>query len=115
MRKTILTIIAAGVFAAVPATAGAEPSDIGECRQDGHDVLVDTSTEGTYGDFMSDVIFGNEPNIEGPFAPGGPEEQEPGDQAGRVVPSLTPGPASMNGGFFTGGELQAIVRAACNS
>jgi hypothetical protein len=48
--------------------------------------------EGTVGNCVSDDLYGNEPNIEGPFAPGGPQEQEPGSQAGRVVPSQSPGP-----------------------
>ena len=48
--------------------------------------------EGTVGNCISDGLYGNEPNIEGPFAPGGPQEQEPGSQAGRVVPSQSPGP-----------------------
>lgn len=46
----------------------------------------------TVGDCISDGIYGNEPNIEGPFAPGGPAEQDPGTKAGRVVPSQSPGP-----------------------
>ena len=46
----------------------------------------------TVGDCISDGLFGNEPNIEGPFAPGGPSEQEPGTIGGRVVPSQSPGP-----------------------
>ena len=46
----------------------------------------------TVGDCISDGGLGNEPNIEGPAAPGGPSEQEPGSQAGRVVPSQSPGP-----------------------
>ena len=46
----------------------------------------------TVGDCMSDGLYGNEPNIEGPFAPGGPAEQEPGTKGGRVVPSQSPGP-----------------------
>ena len=37
-------------------------------------------------------LYGNEPNIVGPFAPGGPAEQEPGTKGGRVVPSQSPGP-----------------------
>lgn len=52
--------------------------------------------EGTVGDCISDGFYGNEPNIIGPFAPGGPEEQEPGDAAGRVVPSQSPGPFVTN-------------------
>ena len=50
----------------------------------------------TVGDCLSDGFYGNEPNIVGPFAPGGPAEQEPGTQAGRVVPSQSPGPKVTN-------------------
>jgi|GEM_PF-3046019 len=46
----------------------------------------------TVGDCISDGLYGNEPNIVGPFAPGGPAEQPPGSVAGRVVPSQSPGP-----------------------
>ena len=46
----------------------------------------------TVGDCISDGLYGNEPNIIGPFAPGGPAEQPPGTVAGRVVPSQSPGP-----------------------
>ena len=46
----------------------------------------------TVGDCISDIFYGNEPNIVGPFAPGGPAEQEPGTKGGRVVPSQSPGP-----------------------
>ena len=87
----------------------------GPARPYGGGRHIAISTEGTRGDFMSDVIFGNEPNIEGPFAPGGPSEQEPGTKGGRVVPSASPGPDSLGGGRFTGGDLQAFVRAACGS
>ena len=69
-------------------------------------------TSNTVGNCISDGLYGNEPNIE-PFAPGGPEEQEPGSQAGRVVPSASPGPATIGGGSFGGGDLQAAIRAAC--
>ena len=63
MRVMILAItVVAGAWL-VPGTARAD----GECRQAANDVFVAASTEGTRGDFMSDVIFGNEPNIEGPF------------------------------------------------
>jgi hypothetical protein len=44
------------------------------------------------GNCISDGLYGNEPNIVGPFAPGGPAEQEPGTKGGRVVPSQSPGP-----------------------
>jgi hypothetical protein len=46
----------------------------------------------TVGDCISDGFYGNEPNIVGPFAPGGPAEQEPGTKGGRVVASQSPGP-----------------------
>ena len=104
------------------AAAGAAPSETGECRRDFNDALVGTSGEGTRGDVMSDLIFGNEPNIEG--APGGPNEQEPGTVAGRVAPSQSPGPFVNTGpnepprndrvSGFGGGDLQALIRAACN-
>jgi hypothetical protein len=45
----------------------------------------------TVGDCMSDVLYGNEPNMAN-GAPGGPAEQEPGSQAGNVLPTQSPGP-----------------------
>ena len=50
----------------------------------------------TVGDCISDGLYGNEPNIEGPFAPGGSAEQEPGTKGGRVVSSNSPGPQVTN-------------------
>ena len=50
----------------------------------------------TVGDCITDSFYGNEPNIVGPFAPGGPAEQEPGTKGGRVVPSQSPGPKVTN-------------------
>ena len=52
-------------------------------------------SEGTVGDCMSDFIYGNEPNMAN-GAPGGPEEQAPGSQAGNVLPSQSPGPFVTN-------------------
>lgn len=50
---------------------------------------------GTVGDCISDGIYGNEPNMaDGVF--GGPSEQEPGSQAGNVLPSQSPGPKVTN-------------------
>ena len=43
------------------------------------------------GDCISDIFYGNEPNMAN-GAPGGPAEQAPGSQAGNVVPSQSPGP-----------------------
>jgi len=45
----------------------------------------------TVGDCMSDVLYGNEPNM-ADGSVGGPAEQEPGTQAGNVVPTQSPGP-----------------------
>jgi hypothetical protein len=73
-RNTVFYATLAFVVAIVPASAGI------------------AQEEGTVGDCISDGLYGNEPNIEGPFAPGGPNEQEPGSVAGRVVPSQSPGP-----------------------
>lgn len=51
--------------------------------------------EGTTGDCISDFIYGNEPNMaDGSL--GGPEEQEPGTQAGNVLPTQSPGPFVNN-------------------
>ena len=115
MRLSKVALIAASVaaFGATAGPAAAAPSDQAQCRQDVRDALIASSEEGTYGDFMSDTIFGNEPNIVGPFAPGGPSEQEPGTKAGRVVPSSSPGPDTVGGGRITGGEVQAGIRAFC--
>ena len=49
----------------------------------------------TVGDCISDVVYGNEPNMAN-NAPGGPAEQVPGSQAGNVVPSQSPGPFVNN-------------------
>lgn len=45
----------------------------------------------TVGNCMSDGLYGNEPNM-ADGSPGGPAEQEPGTQAGNVLPSQSPGP-----------------------
>ena len=48
----------------------------------------------TVGNCMSDILYGNEPNVI--VGTGGPAEQEPGNQAGNVVPSQSPGPFLNN-------------------
>ena len=45
----------------------------------------------TVGDCVSDGFYGNEPNM-ADGSMGGPSEQEPGSQAGNVLPSQSPGP-----------------------
>ena len=49
----------------------------------------------TVGDCISDVVYGNEPNMANGAA-GGPAEQAPGTQAGNVLPSQSPGPFVNN-------------------
>lgn len=49
----------------------------------------------TVGDCISDVVYGNEPNMAN-GAPGGPAEQEPGTNGGNVVPTQSPGPFLNN-------------------
>lgn len=79
----------------------------------------------TVGDCISDVVYGNEPNMAN-GAPGGPAEQEPGTQAGNVVPTQSPGPFVNNpsdpdnptrgrsvGGFMQDGiDIPQLCRAA---
>jgi hypothetical protein len=81
----------------------------------------------TVGDCMSDVLYGNEPNMAN-GAPGGPAEQEPGSQAGNVVSTQSPGPWVNNptdpenptrgrsaGQFMQDGiNIPALCRAAAN-
>lgn len=73
MRKLLVTAALAMAFAA-PASAQVFDS-VGDC--------------------ISDGLYGNEPNMaDGSL--GGPSEQEPGSQAGNVLPSQSPGPFVNN-------------------
>lgn len=49
----------------------------------------------TVGDCISDVVYGNEPNM-ADGTPGGPAEQQPGAQGGNVLPTQSPGPFLNN-------------------
>jgi hypothetical protein len=49
----------------------------------------------TVGNCISDIVYGNEPNMAN-GAPGGPAEQEPGTNGGNVVPTQSPGPFLNN-------------------
>jgi hypothetical protein len=124
-KTMFVSVVAAGTLALGSGIGSAAPSDQGQCRQDAQDALQGASSEETRGDFMSDVILGNEPNLEDPAAPGGPEEQEPGTVAGRVVPTQSPGPF-VNAGENEpprndrgepgagGDEVAQAINAACN-
>lgn len=57
----------------------------------------------TTGDCISDVFYGNEPNMAN-GAVGGPAEQAPGTKGGNVVPSQSPGPKVTNGGEVIAGS-----------
>ena len=121
MRKLIVTCALILTLLVSGSPAAAEGN--GECRQAFGDAFVTLSAEGTRGDFMSDVIFGNEPNMADGSA-GGPSEQAPGSAAGNVLATWSPGPWVNTGENlpprndrlqgFGGGDLQALVRAACN-
>lgn len=49
----------------------------------------------TVGNCISDIVYGNEPNMAN-GAPGGPAEQAPGSKGGNVVPTQSPGPFVNN-------------------
>ena len=49
----------------------------------------------TVGNCISDIVYGNEPNMAN-GAPGGPAEQVPGTKGGNVVPTQSPGPFVNN-------------------
>lgn len=111
INKKLMVSAAGGLLLALSLAlpANADPSEQGQCRQDAHDAMVAASEEGTRGDFMSDTLFGNEPNQED----------------GRTVPSQSPGPFVNTGPNdpprndrtrgFTGGDMQAAIREACQS
>jgi hypothetical protein len=106
MRKSVLTAAFAAALA-LPAVAGAAPSDKGQCRQDAKAVVIATLSpdEGTMGDAVSDGFYGNEPNEVG----------------GQTVPSQSPGPKVTlpDGSVVQGptwGDIQkTIIKPACNS
>ena len=49
----------------------------------------------TVGNCISDIVYGNEPNMAN-GAPGGPAEQAPGSKGGNVLPTQSPGPFVNN-------------------
>lgn len=73
-RRTIFLGFAAAAFIAAPVSAG------------GND-----QSGLTVGNCMSDMLYGNEPNM-ADGTPGGPAEQTPGSKGGNVLPSQSPGP-----------------------
>ena len=103
MRRTVSVLAVGALLAALmvvmtaPAFAEDQGCGVTEFARDATGPQGGGPYEGpgerpTVGDTISDGIYGNEPGIEGPFAPGGPSEQEPGTVAGRVEPTPSPGP-----------------------
>ena len=77
-RKTFVLGFAAALTMALPTSAsGSEHNEL------------------TVGNCMSDILYGNEPNM-ADGSPGGPSEQAPGTQAGNVLPTQSPGPFVNN-------------------
>ena len=83
MRSTrMLVALMCALGALVATTAGAQAA--------GND-----QSGPTVGNCISDIVYGNEPNMAN-GALGGPAEQVPGTQAGNVVPTQSPGPFVNN-------------------
>lgn len=95
-KKHTVKRLLAGAGAAVMVTAaGSVPAMAAGNTQSGF----------TTGDCISDVFYGNEPNMAN-GAPGGPAEQQPGTQRGNVVPSQSPGPKkTVNGVVVPGNSI----------
>lgn len=85
-RSTRLTLIAAAIAASLTVAAATFTTSF---------AAGNAQSGFTTGDCISDVVYGNEPNM-ADGTPGGPAEQEPGSQAGNVVPSQSPGPFVNN-------------------
>ena len=78
MRKALFALSAASLCFSAPAFAAGN-------AQSGP----------TVGNCMSDILYGNEPNMRD-GSPGGPAEQTPGTKGGNVVPTQSPGPFVNN-------------------
>jgi hypothetical protein len=83
--KRFISVLALGALLAAMLVAMAAPA-FGEGRgcNELPEYIQGTDPEAGVGKGVSDDFYGNEPNINDPYAPGGPQEQEPGTQAGRV-------------------------------
>jgi hypothetical protein len=69
---------------------------VGALMVSGAAFAAGNSTSGpTVGNCISDIVYGNEPNMAN-GAPGGPAEQAPGSKGGNVVPTQSPGPFVNN-------------------
>jgi len=83
MRSTrMLVALTCALGALVATTAGAQAA--------GND-----QSGPTVGNCISDIVYGNEPNMAN-GALGGPAEQAPGTKGGNVVPTQSPGPFVNN-------------------
>lgn len=75
MRNALLVVVAVALLVSVGSAVAAG----------------NEKTSLTVGNCISDVVYGNEPNM-ADNSPGGPAEQDPGTQAGNVVATQSPGP-----------------------
>ena len=83
MKKTLLTLTAATFAIGGPVlTSSALASG-------------NAQSGPTVGNCISDIVYGNEPNMRN-GSPGGPAEQTPGTKGGNVVPTQSPGPFVNN-------------------
>lgn len=103
-----------------PSTAAAPHNDGAACRQEVRDQLIAASSEGTMGDFNSDVLMGNEPNPTNvdsdlDLGPNEVNAEDPGSVAGYVVPSAAPGPKTMSGGSYGPSDMQQFIKATCGN
>lgn len=104
-----------------PAATAAPQNDGAACRQEVREWVISQSSEGTIGDYNSDVLMGNEPNpttVDSDLDMGPDEinaENGPGSVAGQVLPSESPGPQTQGGGSFGPSDAQEIIRAICGN
>lgn len=75
MRNALLVVVAVALLVSASAALAAGNENTGN----------------TVGNCISDGVYGNEPNAADGTA-GGPAEHDPGENAGNVVPTQSPGP-----------------------
>lgn len=85
-RSVSVPLVAAGAITALVVTISAFSTSF---------AAGNAQSGSTVGNCMSDGLYGNEPNM-ADGSSGGPAEQEPGTQAGNVVPTQSPGPFVNN-------------------
>src|SRR5262249_24078581 len=79
VRRSLLTLVAAGALTVPVAAVMTTGNAFAAGKSD------------TVGNCISDIVYGNEPNMAN-GAPGGRSEQAPGTKGGNVVATQSPGP-----------------------